>query len=315
MTIAVVIAAYNAAEWIAEALESVAAQSRPADELIVVDDGSTDDTAAKVEEWQGTASLPVRLLRQPNAGLSAARNRAVLAAASEYIALLDADDLLLPHHLATLERAFALRSGLVLSFGNAERTTIDGCRADPYLAGKAIERLAFEEVAPGVRVISESVFPSLIYGSFIPCCGTLFSRAASCAIGLWDEGLRTANDRDFWLRLSRAGGFAYTPEVVAVVRYHDANLTHARHAVRNARNRLRVVRKMERLAESLGLTPEERASTRAALTSHEQDYLYRASLSGFTSYVRALGELTTAGSLSGLRRPRHLVRALRATLR
>lgn len=315
VAIAVVIPVFDAGALIGEALNSVASQIRPPDQVIVVDDGSTDDTASRVKEWKETASVPMRLLSQPNAGPSAARNRGVLAAECEYIALLDADDLLLPHHLATLERAFALRSRLVLSFGNAERTTIAGHRSDPYLAGTAIEHLAFEEVVGGFRVITQSVYPSLLSGSYIPCCGTLFSRDAAIEVGLWDEGLNSAEDRDFWLRLSRVGGFAYTPDTVAVVRYHDANLTHPRHAVRNARNRLRVLQKMDRLGESLGLTAEERALTRAALGSQEENYLYQASATGIGSYLRAVAELTAAGSVSWLHRPRQLARALTAGLR
>ncbi|MBK6493904.1 MAG: glycosyltransferase family 2 protein [Gemmatimonadetes bacterium] len=80
----VVIAAYNAAAFIDEALAGVVAQTRPAHEVIVVDDGSTDDTGARVRAWEGrTGTTRLILLDGPNRGLSVSRNRGILKASGE----------------------------------------------------------------------------------------------------------------------------------------------------------------------------------------------------------------------------------------
>src|SRR5206468_8067951 len=85
-TVSVVIPAFNAADYIAAAIESALAQTYPAEEVIVVDDGSTDDTAAIAMRF----SHPVRVLQKPNGGPASARNTGISAASGTWIALLDA---------------------------------------------------------------------------------------------------------------------------------------------------------------------------------------------------------------------------------
>ncbi|MCB1713751.1 MAG: glycosyltransferase family 2 protein, partial [Candidatus Competibacteraceae bacterium] len=96
VTISVIIPAHNRAHTLPRALDSVLAQTRPADEVILVDDGSTDDTAALLQAHYPT----VRYLHQPNQGVSAARNSGIRLARGDWIALLDSDDAWLPHKLA-----------------------------------------------------------------------------------------------------------------------------------------------------------------------------------------------------------------------
>ena len=99
-TVSLVIAAYNAGEFIGRALASVAQQTRPADEVIVIDDGSQDDTAERVEEFKRHSSLNVVLQRQANKGLAATRNVGARSARGDLVAFLDADDIIYPGFLA-----------------------------------------------------------------------------------------------------------------------------------------------------------------------------------------------------------------------
>jgi len=103
---------FNGARYLAEALESVFAQTHPSVEAIVVDDGSTDDTPAVVAAF----GARLRAFRQPNAGPAAARNRGVRAARGDFVAFLDADDLWLPDKLERQLARFAARPELDLCF-------------------------------------------------------------------------------------------------------------------------------------------------------------------------------------------------------
>jgi glycosyltransferase involved in cell wall biosynthesis len=89
MTVSCVIPAYNRRPYIKRAIDSVFAQTRPVDEVLVIDDGSTDGTADAVEEWFGDR---VRVVRQENTGVSGARHRGIREAKGEWIAFLDSDD-------------------------------------------------------------------------------------------------------------------------------------------------------------------------------------------------------------------------------
>ena len=103
-TIGVVVAAYNAEQLIDQALASLAAQSRPPDEVIVIDDCSTDGTSARAALW--SERLPLRVLKtQSNSGgPGPVRNVGIAELSTDYVAALDSDDVLLPDHLAVLER-------------------------------------------------------------------------------------------------------------------------------------------------------------------------------------------------------------------
>ena len=101
--ISVIIPAFNAERYIGQALESVASQTYQNWEILVTNDGGTDDTLRIVAEFAQKNSQPVRVLEhEQNSGLSAARNTAMRAARGEYIAFLDADDFWLPDHLESV---------------------------------------------------------------------------------------------------------------------------------------------------------------------------------------------------------------------
>lgn len=132
VTIAAVMPAYNRQELVGRAIESILAQSRPADRIIVVDDGSTDGTAERVERF-GSA---VTCVRQSNGGGASARNRGVAAADTDWVAFLDSDDLWEPDHLARLEAAIgATRGRADLYFADTRRPAEEGGERLWQLAG------------------------------------------------------------------------------------------------------------------------------------------------------------------------------------
>src|SRR4051794_11156145 len=112
-SIAVVIPVYNGERFVGEAIESVLAQSLPAAEVVVVDDGSSDRSAAVAEEF----GPPVRVLRKPHRGVSAARNAGVAESGAELIAFLDADDRMKPDRLERQAAALAEAPARAIALG------------------------------------------------------------------------------------------------------------------------------------------------------------------------------------------------------
>ena len=116
-TISVIIPAYNARRYLAEAVGSVLAQSRPATEVIVADDGSTDGTAAELDRF----GARITRLRRDHGGAAAARNAGIQISKGQFIAFLDADDVWLPEKLAVQMQAFAADPNLDLVFGHVRQ--------------------------------------------------------------------------------------------------------------------------------------------------------------------------------------------------
>jgi glycosyltransferase involved in cell wall biosynthesis len=132
-TVAVIIPCYNHASFLREAIDSVLAQTHPASEIIVVDDGSSDDPASVVENYHD-----VRFIRQQNQGLSAARNIGLMAAESEKIIFLDADDRLLPEAIRSGLGCFAGSPNAGFVYGGHRRVTKDGRPSSPELSQQAV---------------------------------------------------------------------------------------------------------------------------------------------------------------------------------
>ncbi|HTJ56909.1 MAG TPA: glycosyltransferase [Devosiaceae bacterium] len=205
---AVVITTYNHARYLAEAIESVLAQSRPAAEIIVVDDGSTDDSEAVVRRYPD-----VRFIRQDNQGLSAARNTGLVAAASPFIAFLDADDLLLPR---AIERGLAIHAGspgAAFVYGGHRR-----------MDGKGVQ-LGPDRFDP----IGGAPFLDLLRGNPVAMHGAvLFNRRILLAAGGYDATLKWCEDYDVYLRLARTHPVVSYPDPVAIYRFHGANMSNQR---------------------------------------------------------------------------------------
>jgi glycosyltransferase involved in cell wall biosynthesis len=203
----VVIPAYNEERYLGDAVRSVLDQTYRPIEVIVVDDGSTDGTAGVAE---GIAE--VRLLRQPNRGLGAARNAGAAAAGGEYIAFHDADDLMTPDKLAK-------------QIGHLERHPACGCVL-------ARQRLLLEEGAPLPFWVRETPFP---HGPEVPAGGggeephtmtMVMRRAALDEVGPFDERLRIAQDIDWYFRAQESGvGVEILDDVLLIRRVHPASLT------------------------------------------------------------------------------------------
>jgi glycosyltransferase involved in cell wall biosynthesis len=287
-SIAAIIPAYDSELFLAAALDSLRQQIRPPDEIIVVDDGSRDGTRSVAQQWAAQSPLALQVISTENRGIAAARNVGLGRATTEFIALLDADDTFLPHHLATLEQGYRRNPDLVLCFGDVEVMDLGGRILQPsFLAGKKIWEVDREDAGEGFYRLGAGLVTSLLHGSYIPIAANLFRRSAALAIGGFDPVFSVVEDQDFWLRLARQGPFAVTHQVLGRKLVHDANLSHARNSDKMAWGCVQVMRKLL-AAPDTQLSAAERAEAQAALQRHLDDALYQTSRRGLKTFWKAL---------------------------
>ena len=191
MKISVVIPSHNRAHTLQRALQSVLNQQSPADEIIVVDDGSTDHTAELLQQYPN-----VRLIQQPNKGVSAARNQGIQSSTHEWIALLDSDDEWLPGKLALIRQAQQQHTDIKLLHSN-EIWIRNGVRVNPMNKHNKYGGNIFRHCLP-LCVISPSA--AVLHRSLFDDCG------------LFDENLPACEDYDLWLRICHRYPVAYIPE-------------------------------------------------------------------------------------------------------
>jgi glycosyltransferase involved in cell wall biosynthesis len=196
MNISAIIPLYNGGKYIRGALDSVLRQDRPADEIIVVDDGSTDDGASIVAEM--AASHPsIKLVSKPNGGQSSARNFGVRHSKGDLIALLDQDDEWYPHHLRILEQPFKETRSIPLGWAYSNLDQVD-------VLGRMMTRSVLDTV-PNTQHPKRDVLNCLGRHMFVLPGASIISRSAFDSVAGFDEQFVGYEDDDLFLRLFVAG--------------------------------------------------------------------------------------------------------------
>jgi len=228
VTVSLVIATFNHGRFLPDALDSAIAQTLRGIEIIVVDDGSTDDTPAVLARYSGR----IRVVRQPNRGLAAARNAGLAAAHGSYVSFLDADDVMMPTKLAEQ----------VAVLDRAPSVGWTYCDVLIETVATGAETRASERFGYGARMLEGWLFPELIRGNFIPAIAPLVRRTALDAVGGFDDRLTALEDWDLWLRLSLIAEARYSPAVLVRYRVHQGGMSEDR--ARMDRNRFYVLDKL-----------------------------------------------------------------------
>ena len=265
-TIAAVITTHNREHLLPRAVASVLAQTRPPDEFFIIDDGSTDATAAYLK----TLPAAARVITQPQRGVSAARNAAIAAARSEWLAFLDDDDAWLPDKLRIQAELIAQNPGAYLCHGE-EIWMRRGKRVNP--AAKHQKR--------GGRI-----YPDCLPRCVISPSTAIIHRDIFRRLGPFDPALPACEDYDLWLRVCARHPVLYTDEALTI--------KHGGHADQLSQkyfglDRFRI-RAMEKILAADALGPRERRLTVAMLMEKIRIYMNGAAKRGRATEAAAYAE-------------------------
>ncbi len=202
--VSVIVPVYNGATFLREAIENIVAQGYPSIEIIVVDDGSTDDIDGAV----ASLSTNIRFFKQNNAGASAARNRGIRDASGEFIAILDVDDLWPENNLKLLVDVLREQTHIDVVHGHGQLMDLDAATGKYEYVGNPKES-----------------FPFYIGAA-------LFRRSVFETVGLFDSKLRFAEDTDWFYRAQEIGvALKRLSQVTLLVRRHQQNMTRGKSLV------------------------------------------------------------------------------------
>lgn len=220
--VSVVIPTYNSAQYVTAAVNSVRAQTVRDVEILVVDDGSTDDTREVMKQYGAL----VRYFSQENGGVAVARNHGIAESSGRYIAFLDADDTWSPHKLE--QQLAVLEANPRYRLCYSAHTSVDA-QLTPLGVGRS------ERHGPALEDL-------LLHGNIVgSICTVLCERELFKTGGVFDPELSQCADWDMWIRLAMLTEFLYLDEPLVTYRQHAANMS--RNAPLLEHDSLRVLRK------------------------------------------------------------------------
>jgi glycosyltransferase involved in cell wall biosynthesis len=217
--VSIVIPAFNHGHLLADAIESVLHQHYRNIELIVIDDGSTDDTSRVLSQYEGRLYYE----RQANSGQARALERGWSVAKGSILGYLSADDVLYPPAVASAAAVLADQPHVVLTYSD------------------------YDLISPDSTVLRHVTAPELSYSEMVlhhvcaPGPGAFFRRASYLITGPWNASFSQIGDFEYWMRLGRLGTFHRIPEVLAGLRVHRSSQSFAPMTIARAQEPLRVI--------------------------------------------------------------------------
>ena len=214
--ISVIIPTYNSSLYIVRTLDSVLSQSCLPHEIVIVDDGSTDNTIEIIEDYKkNNESIfdNIRLYKQKNMGAGAARNRAILEAKGQWIAFLDSDDIWLPTKLEEVEKV--INNSPQISIIAHDEFAVNDKKMDKRRLCNLHE--LFNE--------SKDLFLQLYEGNIFSTSCMVIKKDVIERAGGFDVSLRSAQDYDLWIRCSIYGKLVYIPKALEIYVTRDGNIS------------------------------------------------------------------------------------------
>ncbi|MFN0316549.1 MAG: glycosyltransferase family 2 protein [Burkholderiales bacterium] len=236
-TVSVVMPCYNVAQFLLRSIGSLLAQTYSGWELIAIDDGSSDGTAATLRRM---GHPRISVLEQRHAGASAARNRGIEVAKGKFLAFLDADDEWHPEFLERMTHALLADSNAILAYCGWQNVGLPGARGAPFIPQEhqGDERLRW-----------------LVGGCRWPIHAALTRTGAVRAAGGFPLGQTNAEDFSLWLRVATCGPIVRVPLVLAYYHFHDhpqASSNRAQASVQMWRTQCRFLEECPEIARTLG---------------------------------------------------------------
>lgn len=268
-SVSVVVPAYNCESFVAEAIDSVLAQTRPPLEVIVVDDGSTDGTLKVL----GGFGNRIRVFSHQNRGPSATRNRGVSEASGEWVAFLDADDTWLP---TKLERQFEVAADPAMALVYTDRLNVGARGALPEVQGRV------------QHLYSGDVFVDLLLGNHISLSSVVIRTDVFRSLNGFPEHIRAGEDWDLWIRVAERSSIGVCPEPLVRYRFHGGMASGDPRHMRDGRNEV-IRRALESpRGRSLPAATRRRVLASVALTNANDASKRKSRGLALTEYARAV---------------------------
>lgn len=262
--VSIVISTYNRAYCIGDAIQSALNQTLPVAEVLIIDDGSTDNTAEVVA---GFNFDKLRYVKKENGGLADARNRGVEEAVGDYIIWLDDDDLVLPHVHQTYLELLSEDPNIDIVYGDYRFVDADGAILYDLKHDEFYRNNAF-------------YISRLLTGLRVPHGGSMFHKSVYEKYGLYDVSFKSAPDYDLFVRIARDVSFKHADSIVYIYKIHDGNMSSIRQKSDRTPER-RVVKKtvdmfsLDELFPDLDWGNEEYSTARALVSIGNLFFKYK----------------------------------------
>src|ERR1041384_2180742 len=283
--VSVIIAAFNSAVYLPETLESIFAQTYPSYEIILVDDGSTDDTPEIAYRYRNH----IRYFRQSNSGGPARpRNNWIAPAEGKFVCIFDSDDIMISDKLARSVDFIRSYPDLGLIFSNFVTFEDHGPQPETHLDTCAnFSRLPKEFLGPArYRIKSSIAFDALFYENYIGTSSVLIPAAVLKVIGPFDEDVSRGGleDRDMWFRITRQYDIGFLNFVGH--RYRVRANSVSKRVIESAQARIKVIRRLSKPALRATIKARARAVVAKCFFDIGYQYLVNGQLSTARRYFR-----------------------------
>jgi len=218
MKISAIIPAYNSQDFILDAIQSIQNQTHPVDEIIVIDDGSTDSTQQIIQSQTSN----IKYIHQENQGPSAARNTGIKAAQGNWIAFLDADDQWMPDKIEKQLLALKHSPELHLLAGDMQEIGINHELITQSVLAKHKLLQEFQEIN---SLPIKNALAKLVNKNFIPTGTVLANRSTLIEAGMFNTAIRFGEDLELWAKIATKHPITCLPEVLMLRRLHGQNAT------------------------------------------------------------------------------------------